>query len=129
MSNVYQVRSCNENTGVSTFLTLTRNWTRYTPPNPYTNSIFSKDEFNMRRKAEVLQHRNQGIHDSSQTLNAQFARLVNGKRFTNRARNAVCENIPKPSSASNVPGKRNLFFNSVVPLTRFNPPLRTYQAS
>lgn len=189
MSNTYQVRDCS--TGTPQMVTITRFWSRYTPPNPYTNnSNFTIDDFNMRRKAEILQYRNESVRDSTFTLNSQFSRLVNGNRFTNRANPNVCEfrqlriganiqfntvstsdvdpnwveaviiginsntneytisydsneypdipasrlkpmsrqNIQKPSSASNVPGRRMLFFNSKVPLTRFGAPLRTFRA-
>ena len=189
MSNTYQVRDCS--TGTPQMVTITRFWSRYTPPNPYTNNPnFTIDDLNMRRKAEILQYRNESVRDSTFTLNSQFSRLVNGNRFTNRANPNVCEfrqlriganiqfntvstsdidpnwveaviiginsntneytisydsneypgipasrlkpmprqNIQKPSSASNVPGRRMLFFNSKVPLTRFGPPLRTFSA-
>ena len=80
----------------------------------------------MRRKAEILQYKNMSVRDSSNTINSNFARLVNGKRFTNRATTQVCENVKHPASSSDVPGKKLLFFNSKIPLTRYGPPLRQF---
>ena len=124
MSNTYQVRECIG--GTVNIRTITRNYARYNPPNPYTNNTFTTEQFNMRRKAEILQYKNMTVRDSSNTLNANFSRLVNGKRFTNRARTQVCENVKHPASSSNVPGRKLLFFNSNVPLTRYGAPLRQF---
>lgn len=127
MSNTYTVKRCNLTTGETTLVTINRTWQRFNPPNPYTSSTHTTQELNMRRKAEILQYKNkQSTSNTSSTKNMIFSRIANSKRFTNRATNNICENIKKPSSASNVPGKLPLFFNSSVPLTRFGSPLRTY---
>ena len=76
MSNTYQVRECIG--GTVNIRTITRNYARYTPPCPYTNNNFTTEQLNMRRKAEILQYKSMSVRDSSNTLNANFARLVTG---------------------------------------------------
>tara|TARA_B100001093_G_scaffold344011_1_gene328752 strand:- start:8878 stop:9261 length:384 start_codon:yes stop_codon:yes gene_type:complete len=124
MTSTYQVRACIN--GVQELITITREYPRYNPPNPYTNSTFTTEQLNMRRKAEILQYKNMSVLDSSNTLNSNFARLVSGKRFTNRARSQPCENVKHPASSSNVPGRKLLFLDSTVPLTRNGPPLKQF---
>ena len=127
MSNTYKVKRCNLTTRETTLVTITRTWQRFNPPNPYTNSTHTTEDLNMRRKAEILQYKNkQSGTNNSSTKNMIFSRIVNTGRFNNRATNRICENIKKPSSASNVPGKLPLFFNSSIPLTRYGAPLRGY---
>jgi hypothetical protein len=127
MTNTWTTTVCNPVTNLNEEIIFTRNFIRYTPPNPYTvinaPSIF---DHNMRRKAEILQYKKNMVKDSSNTQNAEWSRIVRSKRFNNRAAACTSKIIYKPSSASNVPGKMPLYLNSSVPLYRYGAPLRSY---
>ena len=72
MTETYKVRECINNAFEMT--TLTRTWARYNPPIPSTD--YSTYEYNMRRKAEILQYKNDKINYSGSTKKANFSRLV-----------------------------------------------------
>lgn len=142
-TDLYFGENCDFTAGVS-YLT---NYPLTTP----TDNCVSTDALNMRRKAEVLQHKKNKSNISSKT---QFAELVRGngpyrKRswgtqnidFTNPNVNKLsetnqftllCPNKEKLcalTSSSDVPGKIQLLcMDRSVPLTRWIP-RRTYGAS
>jgi hypothetical protein len=102
--------------------------------------VNSKEELDMRRKAEVLKH--QGPQKSTQmntlTKNQQFAQVVRGFNPTQKAMRSsrysleqisYCDssNNRTPSSSSDVPGKPMLLYlDQSIPLYNYANEYRTY---
>tara|TARA_Y100000816_G_C26079012_1_gene568429 strand:- start:1210 stop:1584 length:375 start_codon:yes stop_codon:yes gene_type:complete len=116
----YIVRECINGTFVNT--TLTRTWarTRVSQREPGKT-----EEYNMRRKAEILKYNENKIKDNSVTKLAKYARIVKGERFRNRIALTNCSK-KAPAYHSGVPGNKLLFLNPSTPLYDFGNPNRRY---
>ena len=127
--------------------TFSRTWAR--TDNSCSDSGFTQEQLDMRRKAEILQYKQNSVKLTKKQQYAQFAKGGGSQRkkswanqshdstYTNsNTRNLTREgntlkcnvsnnNISNPSSASDVPGNTMLFLDKTVPLTRYNT-RRTY---
>ena len=77
---------------------------RFTPQNPYSNSNFTQDQLNMRRKVEILKYKKNSTQGSQLTKKEKYTQMVNGNYNISRV---VCPNdklIPVLSTASGIPG-------------------------
>lgn len=92
----------------------TRTWTRYVPPCPnYEN--FTKEQLDMRRKAEVLQYKNVKSNRTKKERYAYLAKSNNAVVFGTP--NHTNKNCVKSTRDSNVPGPAmNLFIDESVPV-------------
>ncbi len=85
--------------------------------NPY-ESGYTKEQLDMRRKAEVLQYKKTASHTDNLSKKGKYAKL-----FTIAGNNNICPldlYLPTPSSSSNVPGPlTTLQYNESVPLYNY----------
>lgn len=103
-----------------------RTWARFIPTCPDYNQ-YSKEELDMKRKAEVLLHKkNTGgrhytkkqryaffaKHPRTTHINQTFSPIVNSNSI--KVHKPLCKN---PASASDVPGKKLLYNKPGVPVT------------
>ena len=98
----------------------TRTWSRSqgNSANQLNIQRFGMFQLDMRRKAEVLQHKN---NRNNMTKKERFAYLVNNQKKINICtQNTLRYN---PSSASDVPGKLTLFNDMAIPLTNWRTQL------
>ena len=125
MSNeTYTVRECINGRFVTT--TLNRTWGRVRiPQRDYVT--YSLEDYNMRRKAEVLKYNQNKVKDNSVTRVANFSRIAKGNIFRNRISLANCQK-KNPAYRSGVPGSKLLFLNNSVPLYDYGNPTREYLA-
>jgi hypothetical protein len=92
---------------------------------PYEGTTYTKEDFDMRRKAEILKYQAQSTKANSKlTKKQKFAQIVKGTAVKNFNTGTVCastDNIIKTSSSSsNVPGKAiQLYLDPSVPLYNF----------
>jgi hypothetical protein len=97
---------------------------RFELVSPYTNTNYSKQEYDMRRKAEILKYSNASSKTNSLTKKQKFALTMNSNpRQMKKAQlfsNNQCSTdglILVPTSSSNVPGPViNLYEDNNVPL-------------
>lgn len=108
---------------------------RFELVSPYTSKQFTKDQLDMRRKAEVLKRSSPpstgGSKGNSLTKAQKFALLVRGSlpniTTTNIATINVCNNIATPSSSSDVPGPIVMLYeDDSIPIYNFAAPTRTF---
>jgi hypothetical protein len=89
-----------------------------TPPENMKAPGYTKEQLDMRRKAEVLQYRNTASHSENLSKKGKFAKL-----FTVAGNNNICPldlYLPTPSSSSNVPGpSTTLQYHESVPLYNY----------
>lgn len=92
----------------------TRTWSRFIPPCPNYNN-FSQYQLDMRRKAEVLQYKNNKSNRTKKSRYAYLAKTNNSVIFGSPDQtNANCINSTRDS---NVPGPAmNLFIDKSVPV-------------
>ena len=89
-------------------------WARYNPPCPDYNK-YTTDQLNMRRKAEILQYKQ---NSSRLTKKQKYAGLAKfNRRILLGSPQQNSANCTASTRASNVPGYRNLFLNRSVPVT------------
>lgn len=92
----------------------TRTWSRFLPPCPNYNK-FSQYQLDMRRKAEVLQYKNNKSNRTKKSRYAYLAKSNNSVIFGSPDQTNV--NCVKSTRDSNVPGPAmNLFIDSSVPV-------------
>lgn len=139
LSQICAVRAARIKSELDNFNTLTRDEII----SPYLNAEFSPSDLDMRRKAEILKYR--PAHQSNQTNNLtnrqQFAQNANRTfnvsnisesditSVTSRAiilsstcalgDNSSVVSKSRPSSSSNVPGTKMLYYDPNVPLYMF----------
>ena len=99
--------------------------TRFSLVNPYrtftgqtsiSNGI-TQEHLNMRRKAEILKYKSK---NGTQTASQRYASIVRGTGSRSVTTNS-CDRIPKPSSASGIPGPSvDLVLDPTVPLYNFH---------
>lgn len=103
----------------------TRLWSRGQTECFTTNNNITKNDIEMRRKAEVLFYKN---NTNKLTKKQQFAKIAKGINpyknqqweFKNTENcNVEIESICNPSSASNVPGNQQLCYNRNIPLVNY----------
>lgn len=89
-----------------------------TPPENSKAPGYTKEQLDMRRKAEVLQYRKTGSQTGNLSKKGKYAKL-----FTVAGNNSICPldlYLPTPSSSSNVPGSQiTLKYNESVPLYNY----------
>ena len=99
--------------------------TRFSLVNPYrtftgqtsTPNGITQEDLNMRRKAEILKYKSK---NGTQTASQRYASIVRGTGSRSVATNS-CDQIPKPSSASGIPGPSvDLVLDPTVPLYNFH---------
>jgi hypothetical protein len=99
--------------------------TRFSLVNPYrtftgqtsTPNGITQEDLNMRRKAEILKYKSK---NGTQTASQRYASIVRGTGSRSVATNS-CDQIPKPSSASGIPGPSvDLVLDPTVPLYNYN---------
>lgn len=93
----------------------TKTWTNYIPPCPDYNK-YTTEQLNMRRKAEVLKHKQNKTNDNKKARYAYFARNRNTRLLGSAEANSKSSDCKIPSSASDVPGKQKLFLDKSVPV-------------
>jgi hypothetical protein len=103
---------------------------RFELVSPYTSKQFTKDQLDMRRKAEVLKRSSPpstgGSKGNALTKAQKFALLVRGS-LPNVTTTNVCDNVSTPSSSSDVPGPiLMLYEDASIPVYNFAAPTRTY---
>lgn len=85
--------------------------------NPY-ESGYTKEQLDMRRKAEVLQYKKAASQTGNMSKKGKYAKL-----FTIAGNNNICPldlYLPTPSSASNIPGPvTTIQYNESVPLYNY----------
>lgn len=92
----------------------TRTWSRFVPPCPNYNQ-FTKQQIDMRRKAEVLKHKNNIGTRTKKERYAYLARQNNSVKFGSETHTNV--NCVKSTRDSDVPGpEMNLFLDTSVPI-------------
>ena len=123
MSNeTYTVRECINGRSVRT--TLNRTWGRVRiPERDYIT--YSLEDYNMRRKAEVLKYNQNKVKDNSVTRVANYARIAKSNKLRNRIPLENCQR-KHPAYSSGVPGNKLLFLNNSVPLYDYGNPTRNY---
>lgn len=101
----------------------TRTWSRFVPPCPNFNQ-FTKEQLDMRKKAEVLKHKNNVGSVTKKNRYAYLAKTNSSVVFGSRDHtNANCV---KSTRDSDVPGPAmNLFLDESVPVFGLNP-VRNY---
>lgn len=99
--------------------------TRFSLVNPYrtftgqtsTPNGITQEHLNMRRKAEILKYKSK---NGTQTASQRYASIVRGTGSRSVTTNS-CDRIPKPSSASGIPGPSvDLVLDPTVPLYNFH---------
>jgi len=108
---------------------LFNNPTRYELLSPYTSKQWTKDQLDMRRKAEILKRSSPpstgGSKGNTLTKNQKFSLLVRGKLENNTQ--TTCKEEPMLSSSSDVPGPIVMLYEDTnVPLYNFAAPTRTF---
>lgn len=101
---------------------------------PYSNPAFTKQDYDMRRKAEILKYSNSSSKTNSLTKKQKFALIMNSNPTqTKKAQlfsNNQCSNeglILVPTSSSDVPGPViNLYEDNQVTLYNYNNNDRVY---
>ncbi|NDC83810.1 hypothetical protein EB093_09170 [bacterium] len=105
--------------------------TRFTPPNPYENGQYTKTQLDMRRKAEILKYaaNKSSTQTNNLTKKQSYALLSRGSlskssqsTLLSAANSCAADrSIPRPSSASNVPGPVvYLYEDPAVPLYHYS---------
>ena len=99
---------------------------------PYTNSTLdvsgpqltsiTQYDLNMRRKAEILQYKKNSSNNARVSKRELFSRVArNTKNYNLNSNCNNTDNIPTPSSSSNIPGKIiNIELKPEVPLYMYN---------
>ncbi len=97
---------------------------RFTPLSPYiSNPNLTQFDFDMRRKAEVLQYRSLQTQVNGTTKNGKWTQLVQKSVYRPKLR--ICSNpsdeyLATPTSSSDVPGPvMNLYLDPAVPLYNY----------
>lgn len=103
-------------------------FTRLTPISPYQGNI-TKEDLDMRRKAEILKYNSQVGKPTKTQKYSQTVRGNNPSQKTIRTNNnnADCDSIYKLSTSSDVPGPPiYLYLNKDIPLYNYSGQERTY---
>ena len=116
-------------------LNFTRTWARV--DNSCNNLGFTQEQLDMRRKAEILEYKQNSVKLTKRERYAQIAKgggpqrkksWTNTTNLTQNGNVLTCNTssiTSAPSSASDVPGNMTLTFNKSIPLIRYKV-RRTY---